>query len=81
MENERRNDTHQNIRVVLPPRPERKAKGKPEAVQGENQPVRVTIPPHPSRRTASPQQTMAPRLQYYAARGKRNCAAWRPRRA
>lgn len=53
MENERRNDTHQNIRVVLPPRPERKAKGKPEpeAVQGENQPVRVTIPPHPSRRT------------------------------
>ncbi len=62
MENERRNDTHQNIRVVLPPRPERKAKGKPEpeAVQGENQPVRVTIPPHPSRRTASPQQTMTP---------------------
>ena len=51
-----------NIRVVLPPRPERKAKGKPEpeAVQGENQPVRVTIPPHPSRRTASPQQTMTP---------------------
>ncbi len=59
MENEHRNDTHQNIRVVLPPRPERKAKGKTEpaaaAVQGENQPVRVTIPPHPARRpTPSP---------------------------
>ena len=59
MENEHRNDTHQNIRVVLPPRPERKAKGKTEpaaaAVQGDNQPVRVTIPPHPARRpTPSP---------------------------
>ena len=70
MENERRNDTHQNIRVVLPPRPERKAKGKPEpeAVQGENQPVRVTIPPHPSRRTASPQQTMTPPVASVTAR-------------
>lgn len=59
MENEHRNDTHQNIRVVLPPRPERKAKGKTEpaaaAAQGESQPVRVMIPPHPARRpTPSP---------------------------
>lgn len=62
MDNGQRNDTHQNIRVVLPPRPDRKAKGKaePTAEQKNTQPVRVSIPPHPARRVSSPQQAMSP---------------------
>ena len=45
MDNRQRNDTHQNIKVVLPPRPDRKAKGKaePAAEQKNTQPDRKSV--------------------------------------
>lgn len=48
-----------NIKVVLPPRPNRKRNAEAEPVQESTQPVRVSIPPRHGR-TAPPPQALAP---------------------
>lgn len=62
MENGQRND-NQKIRVVLPPRPDRKKASAPQQQAQKNtppihenaQPVRVTIPPRRDRKPSAPQ--------------------------
>ncbi|MDE6054495.1 MAG: trypsin-like peptidase domain-containing protein [Lachnospiraceae bacterium] len=59
---ENRND--QNIKVVIPPRADRKKKKEPEPVQAAGtQPVRVSIPPRHGRTATPPPQTRAPQGQ------------------
>lgn len=60
MENGQENNQHsQNVKVVIPPRPDRKkASSQPET--DNTQPVRVTIPPRRDRKTVSPQSAQAP---------------------
>ncbi|MDE7477865.1 MAG: serine protease [Lachnospiraceae bacterium] len=45
-------NNNQNIKVVIPPRPSKKAKAEPESAQGNTQPVRVSIPPRHDRKAA-----------------------------
>lgn len=47
---------NQNVKVVIPPRPDRKKKAEQVMMQAGTQPVRVTIPPRHGRKTAQPQQ-------------------------
>jgi len=60
MENGQENNQHsQNLKVVIPPRPDRK-KASSQPVVESTQPVRVTIPPRRDRKTVSPQLAQAP---------------------
>lgn len=58
---------NQKIKVVIPPRPDRRSQTQPpvQAVAGaqrtDTQPVRVSIPPRQGRKTAQPQQVPEPR--------------------
>lgn len=55
------NGQNQNVRVVIPPRPDRKKKAEPVAAQTDTQPVRVSIPPRHGRKTApQPQPVQTP---------------------
>lgn len=57
---------NQNIKVVIPPRPDRRAASQPSAQspagtpQADAQPVRVSIPPRRGRTPATSQQALAP---------------------
>lgn len=60
MENGQENNQHsQNLKVVIPPRPDRKKVSSQPAAES-TQPVRVTIPPRRDRKTVSPQLAQAP---------------------
>lgn len=60
MENGQQTNQHsQNLKVVIPPRPDRKKASSQPAAES-TQPVRVTIPPRRDRKTVSPQLAQAP---------------------
>lgn len=60
MENGQENNQHSpNLKVVIPPRPDRK-KASSQPTTESTQPVRVTIPPRRDRKTVSPQLAQAP---------------------
>lgn len=60
MENGQENNQHsQNVKVVIPPRPDRK-KALSQSVTESTQPVRVTIPPRRDRKAVSPQLAQTP---------------------
>lgn len=49
-------NNNQSVKVVIPPRPDRRRKQEPECVQNDTQPVRVQIPPRHGRKvTPAPQ--------------------------
>lgn len=62
MENGQGNND-QNIKVILPPRPDRK-KTAPQSTSEKTQSVRVTIPPRQDRKTTSPQIVQGSTPQY-----------------
>ena len=61
MENEQENNQHShNVKVVLPPRPDKK-KAPSQLMSEDARPIRITIPPRQDRKTVSPQSVQTPR--------------------
>ncbi|MDE6620553.1 MAG: serine protease [Lachnospiraceae bacterium] len=59
-------NNNQSVKVVIPPRPDRRRKQEPECVQNDTQPVRVQIPPRHGRKVTpapQPQQTPPHRVE------------------